>query len=667
MPPLSILLVEDDDIDAMKLSRAISRAQVELGEIKICKYAEEALRMLNVWTPGCIFLDYQLPKTNGLELLKAIKKRAPHLPVVVLTSHGDERIAVEMMKAGALDYFPKSEVTSEKLTKAFHTMSQMLEMEKGREVAEHELAEKEEFINKVALLSPNIIYVIDIEKWTNIFHNKQIWKILGYSECEVETDTRKGLARIINEQDQRTFRAHYNHMRYRVKDAEVVEKEFRLKHKDGSEVWIITREVPFKRNARGRVQEVLGTAIDITSRKMVERELIQAKKDAEEATRIKSDFLSTMSHEIRTPMNAIIGFTDLLLSSGFTGEEQQHLNTIKYSADNLLVILNDILDFSKIEAGKFGLENFEFDLREKLGYLMKTFEFRAREKSIDFTFECGDDIPQIVMGDPYRLNQIMVNLIGNAIKFTEEGGFVRVIMRLDRDHGDNFDLKIAVSDSGIGISADKLNVIFDSFSQAHNNNAVRNFGGTGLGLSITRKITELMNGSISAQSKLGEGSTFTVILNFGKGSTSYGEEKTDAPSTLSLKGYRILAAEDILANQILLKHLLNKWEAEFVICNNGKEVLQALENSDFDLILMDIQMPVMDGVTAMKKIQNSHPKHKSVPVIALTADTFAEKTPEIAACHFSGFVTKPFKAEDLIRVISQHLKVKTLSRQAALN
>lgn len=667
MPPLSILLVEDDDIDAMKLSRAISRAQVETGEIRICKYAEEALRMLDIWTPGCIFLDYQLPKTNGLELLKTVKERAPHLPVIVLTSYGDERLAVEMMKAGALDYFPKSEVTPEKLTKAFHTMSQMLEMEKGREVAEHELAEKEEFINKVALLSPNIIYVIDIEKWTNIFHNKQIWKILGYSECEVETDTRKGLARIINEQDQHTFRAHYNHMRYHVKDAEVVEKEFRLKHKDGSEIWIISREVPFKRNARGRVQEVLGTAIDITSRKIAERELIQAKKDAEEATRIKSDFLSTMSHEIRTPMNAIIGFTDLLLSAGFTGQEQQHLKTIKYSADNLLVILNDILDFSKIEAGKFGLENFEFDLREKLGYLMKTFEIRAKEKSIDFTFDCSSDVPQIVMGDPYRLNQIMVNLIGNAIKFTEEGGFVKVTAHLAHDHGANIDLEIAVSDSGIGISDDKLSVIFDSFSQAHNNNAERNFGGTGLGLSITRKITELMNGSISASSKPGEGSTFTVVLNFGKGSTSYEEEKTDAASTLSLKGYRILAAEDILANQILLKHLLDKWEAEFVICNNGKEVLHVLETSDFDLILMDIQMPVMDGITAMKKIQSSYPRHRNVPAIALTADTFAEKTPEIVACNFNGFVTKPFKAEELIRVISRHLEVKNQPSKASLS
>lgn len=656
MTPLTILLVEDDEIDALEFKRAVKKADVEVEEIRTCKYAEDALTTLDSWMPRCIFLDYQLPKTNGLELLKRIKKIAPAIPVIVLTSQGDERIAVEMMKAGAIDYFPKSEINAEKFTKTFHTMSQMLEVEKGREEAQHELAEKEEFISKIALLSPNILYVIDIENWTNIFHNKQIWKILGYSDDDLIVDANNGFTKIINTQDQRMFHKHYYYMRRCVKDAQVVEKEFRLKHKNGSDVWIITREVPFKRNSKGTVKEVLGTAIDITSRKQAEQELIQAKKDAEEATRIKSDFLSTMSHEIRTPMNAIIGFTDVLLSGNLTGQEGQYLEMIKYSADNLMVILNDILDFSKIEAGKFKLENFEFDLREKLGYLIKTFEVSAGDKGIGLEFHVNDDVPTILMGDAYRLNQILINLVGNALKFTEKG-FVRVSVFLHKDYGDNLDLKIEVMDTGIGIPEDKLNVIFDSFSQAHNNNAAKFFGGTGLGLTITRKITELMKGSISVSSKPGEGATFSVILNFAKGDTSYKEEKTDSHAVPSLKGYRILAAEDILANQVLLRHLLMKWEADFVICNNGKEVLSALEEKDYDLILMDIQMPIMDGITAMKKIRTNFRQYAHLPVIAFTADTFAEKTPEIAACNFSGFVTKPFKAEDLIREISRHLVV----------
>lgn len=658
MMPITILLVEDDNIDAMEFSRAIKKSQIEIEEIRICKYAEEALLTLENWTPGCVFIDYQLPKTNGLELLKKIKRMAPHLPVVVLTSQGDERIAVEMMKAGAMDYFPKSEINSEKLTKTFHTMSQMLDMERKREKTQQELTEKEEFIDKIALLSPNIIYVIDIEKWVNIFHNKQIWNILGYTDDDLMPETGSVFLKIINNQDQSTFRKHYYHIRQSVKDGEVVEKEFRLKHKDGSEVWIITREVPFKRNSKGDVQEVLGTAIDITRRKFMENELIRAKKEAEEALRIKSDFLSTMSHEIRTPMNAIIGFTDLLLASDFSGQDQQYLNTIKYSADNLMVILNDILDFSKIEAGKFDLENFEFDLKEKLGYLQKTFEVKAKEQNIELTFHLDDNVPDFLIGDAYRLNQILVNLLGNALKFTA-AGFVRLSVKVEKDHGDHVDLNIEVSDSGIGISEDKLSLIFDSFSQAHQNNATKYFGGTGLGLTITRKLTELMNGSITAKSQLGMGATFCVFLNFKKSTKPLVKLNVNISSDFSLKGYRILAAEDILANQILLKHLLKKWGAEFIICNNGQEVLDALETQEFDLILMDIQMPVMDGITAMKTLRKLLPKYANVPVIAFTADTFAENTPEIAECYFSDFVTKPFKSEELIKKITRHLPANT--------
>jgi len=654
MTPLNILLVEDDTIDAMEFSRAIGKCNIEINELRICKYAEDAIATLENWIPTCIFIDYQLPKTNGLELLRKVKKIAPKLPVIILTSQGDERIAVEMMKAGAMEYFPKSEINAEKLTKTFHTMNQMFEVEKEKEAAQQELAEKEEFIKKIAQLSPNIIYVIDIEKQTNIFHNQQISAILGYDEMESSADNTFVFTKAIDNQDLMIFRKHYSRIWHNLKDGEVIEKEFRLKHKNGSDVWIITREVPFKRNENGKVQEVLGTAIDITSRKLVEKELIQAKKDAEEAARIKSDFLSTMSHEIRTPMNAIIGFTDLLLTSNISEQDQQYLNTIKYSADNLMVILNDILDFSKIEAGKFSLENFEFDLREKLGYLYRTFEFKAQEKGIKLSFDVDEKIPPILIGDAYRLNQILVNLIGNALKFTSEG-HINLLIEVLEERQDFVDLKIQITDSGIGISQDKLSQIFESFSQVHHNNATKFFGGTGLGLSITRKITELMQGEITAESELGIGSRFCVKLTFRKGENIPARDSLANDTLFSLKGYKVLVAEDILANQLLLKHLLTRWEAEFVICNNGQELLETLELAQYDLILMDLQMPVMDGMTTIKIIRNSFPHLDKIPIVAFTADTFAQTAKNIVDCKFDDFITKPFRIDELQKVIRKQL------------
>ncbi|CAG5007628.1 Sensor histidine kinase RcsC [Dyadobacter sp. CECT 9275] len=654
MTPFTLLLVEDDHIDAMEFRRAIKKSHIAIEEIRVCKYAEEALQVLETWVPSCVFIDYQLPKTNGLELLRKIKSAAPQLPVIILTSHGDEKIAVEMMKAGAMDYIPKSEVNAEKLSKMFHTMERMREVEKQRQQARQELAEKEEFIDKVALLSPNIIYVIDIEKWTNIFHNKQIWTILGYNSNELSDNDKNIFSLIIDNQDKMLFQKHYHFIRHSLQDGEVLEKEFRLKHRDGSEVWIITREVPFRRSENGEVKEVLGTAIDITNRKMAERELIQAKKDAEQAAKIKSDFLSTMSHEIRTPMNAIIGFTDLLLTGNLSVQDKQHLNTIKYSADNLMVILNDILDISKIEAGKFSLENFEFDLREKLGFLYRTFELKALEKGIKLIFDIDENIPEILIGDAYRLNQILINLLGNALKFTSEG-FVNLSVLLTDESEEEIHLKISVRDSGIGISEDNLSLIFESFSQAHNNNASKYFGGTGLGLSITRKITELMQGEITAESELGVGSNFCVSLPFKKGLPAPAADSANKNAPFSLQGYSVIAADDILANQLLLRHLLKKWDADFQICSNGKEMLDALKLRSYDLILMDLQMPVMDGITTMQVIRESFPGLAATPVIAFTADTFAQTTQEIIDCHFDDFVTKPFKIDELSSVIRKQL------------
>lgn len=655
---VSILLVEDDDFDAREFQRALQKSQVTVDEMRVCKYAETALETLSSWMPDCIFVDYQLPGTNGLQLLRKIKEQVPHLPVIVLTSQGDERIAVEMMKAGAMDYFPKSEINPEKITKTIHTMLQMLGVEKKRREAQAELAETEAFIEKLALLSPNILYVIDIEKWVNVYRNSQLCNIIGFSETELSALSESILLDIIDQNDVPAFRQHYHRLRRTVRDGEVIEREFRLRHRNGSEIWIISREVPFKRNERGVVTQVLGTAIDITRRKHMEQELVTARQLAEEAAKTKSDFLSTMSHEIRTPMNAIIGFTDLLLNSHPAGETLEHLQTVKYSADNLMNVLDDILDFAKIEAGKLSLENLAFDLKEKLAYVIKTFQVMADKKQVALRFLLDDQVPAQLQGDPYRLNQILVNLIGNALKFTHTGFVQFSVTRVDETDTE-VGLRMEVSDSGIGIQPEKLDRIFDSFSQVHHNTAARSFGGTGLGLAITRRLVQLMDGTITASSHPGKGSTFTVFIKFKKGKQEVSERKAFTDPGNFLNGYQVLVAEDVLPNQVLLRHLLTKWGAGFEICNNGQEALDSLYSKNFDLILMDLQMPVMDGITAMQTLRAQHPEMSHIPVIALTADTFAETLSGITDCHFDDFVTKPFRTEELIQKISQHLSIST--------
>ena len=232
---------------------------------------------------------------------------------------------------------------------------------------------------------------------------------------------------------------------------------------------------------------------------------------------------------------------------------------------------------------------------------------------------------------------------------------VKLKIKVAREQEDLVDLNIQVTDSGIGISQDKLSMIFDSFSQAHNNNATKYFGGTGLGLSITRKITELMQGEITAESELGAGSKFNVRLTFRRGEILPVRNSIHNDIPFSLKGYSVIVAEDILANQLLLKHLLTKWEADFIICNNGQEVLSTLQHRSFDLMLMDLQMPVMDGMTTIKIIRNSFRHLDSVPIVAFTADTFAQTTQVIMDCKFNDFVTKPFKIDELTSVIRKQL------------
>jgi PAS domain S-box-containing protein len=644
---LKILLVDDDDIDIMAFKRALKKTDFEC-HLEFCHYAEEALELIELNDFSCAFIDYQLPGIDGLELLKKIKAQRPGLPVSVLTSQGDEKLAVKMMKEGAFDYFPKSDVTPEKISMVLHGVKRLLTETEEKNKAKRELKEKENFIQKISLASPNILFVNDIEKSENIYSNNRILETLGYTEAEVKKIGPLLFRRLVDPKDYESFRNYYLKIRHEAKDGEIHQHEFKLRHRNGEWVWFLSRDTPFKRNSKGKVSQVLGAAIDITQRKKEEKLLEEAKNFAEQAAIAKSEFLSNMSHEIRTPMNAILGLSDILLKDDLHKGAMENLKAIKYSADNMLVIINDILDFSKIEAGKLSFENVDFDMARILDMIKKTFSFRARQKGVSFKVLIDSSLPTVYKGDPFRLNQILNNLISNAIKFTEQGGVELKVSGLKL--GNAYTLNFKVIDTGIGISQSKLESIFESFTQAQGS-TTRKFGGTGLGLAISKRLAELQGGSINVESKEAEGSTFSVSLNYEQGKTENIVESKAQDDFSAITGARILIAEDNPINQMYLKQLVSKWGVDYTMANDGEEAINEFNNGDFDIILMDLQMPNVDGLTATKVIRET----SQVPVVVLTADAVDSTKLAFNEAGANDFILKPFKGEELYEKLINQL------------
>ncbi len=514
-----------------------------------------------------------------------------------------------------------------------------------KQKAEKELKEKDLFIQKITDSSPNLIYVFDIEKELNIYYNKEIFSLLKYSQEDIESYENRFFSTIIHSDDIEQVHKYHLDMVTAIDD-EIRTIEYRIKRKDDVYIWLHSRDTVFQRNESGKVIQILGNAIDITERKKNEEELIKAKQMAEIAAQAKSEFLSNMSHEIRTPMNAIIGLTDLLLQENFSGQILENVKSIKQSANNLLVIINDILDFSKIEAGKITFEEIDFSLNKLIKQVQKTLNFQVENKGITLATNIDNNIPDRLIGDPYRLNQILLNITGNAVKFTAQGN-VKIDIKLLDKTSTHVNLEIAVSDTGIGIPSEKLTGIFDSFTQAHNSSTT--YGGTGLGLSITRRLIELQNGSIEVSSKVGDGSVFTILLNF-KISEKVSEDKHESTNATKecLKGARVLIIEDNPLNQLVIRQVLDKWKCEYKICGNGLIGFDTYQENEFDIILMDLQMPVLNGFQTTEKIRKEieGPKSK-IPIIALTADAFPETRTKVLSSGMNDFITKPFNATDL--------------------
>ncbi|MFN7313548.1 MAG: response regulator [Bacteroidota bacterium] len=408
---------------------------------------------------------------------------------------------------------------------------------------------------------------------------------------------------------------------------------------------------------QGNIKGVTVFSQDITDKKRVQLALLKAKNEAVEAAQAKSAFLSNMSHEIRTPMNAIIGLTDLLLEKVKTEEQIEYVKSIKFSADNLLFIINDILDFSRIEAGKIQLEIIPFDVFERIEDVRKTFLPKVEEKGLTLDVYIDPMVPKLIVGDPYRLNQILFNLVGNAVKFTKTGGIL-LDLRIKKHMHNQFTLLFSITDTGIGIEEDKLENLFDVFTQAYANTA-RKYGGSGLGLAISKNLVELQHGFIGVRSKIGEGSTFFFEITYKRAEPELLNNlvKQDAEPVKSLEGVKILLVEDNTMNQFLAQQILKKWKTEVTLAENGIEAIRLLRKDKYDIVLMDIHMPEMNGYEATQKIRSGEAQvEKDIPIIALTADAFDETKSKVLNTGMNDFVTKPFKQEELYQKISLYLK-----------
>lgn len=431
------------------------------------------------------------------------------------------------------------------------------------------------------------------------------------------------------------------------------------KKKNGENYWVLSAISPII-NENGVCTDFVYMQTDITQLKQLENELINEKLRAEAADKSKSIFLANMSHEIRTPLNAIYGMTKLLSDSSLNKDQERLVDGLEISSQNLLQIITDILDFSKIESGNLNLETTVFSLQELFQKLYEMLEFRTEEKKLLFDYRIDENIHNQLIGDPFRLHQVLLNLLNNAVKFTQKGSII-LNAQLKRSETDYASIEFSVSDTGIGIESCKENSIFESFKQA-DESITREYGGSGLGLPICKELIELMGGEIKVSSKFGEGSRFYFSITLKKDNSNKPMAKEIIIDQNALGGKKILIVEDNEFNLFITKSIIDKWNVNSRIANNGLEAIQLLKNEEFDLVLMDKQMPVMGGLEASERIRKD--LKLKIPIIALTANVLKGVIDDCLNAGMNDYIAKPFEPEQLYQKMCEHLSISSPQKEA---
>jgi PAS domain S-box-containing protein len=769
------ILVVDDDAGLNNLAqKALRRRGFEThGALS----GAEAIASVIANPELMLLLDQQLPDMAGTELVRALIERGHRVPFVAMTGHGDEQVAVEMMKLGARDYLIKGINLTDLLPDVFQRVLRELETERRLALAEKQLRESERRLRslfdnmlegfayckmvydngipidflyievnksfgkltglhevagkKVSEVIPDFrvsdknlfdiygrvanggapeqfeIFVKSLEMWFSISaycpekgffvavfdvitDRKKIeeamqrsrdmlrqildtipqgifWKdtksvYFGCNRVFADNVGLNNIDDIIGKTDFDLPWLQQDTEAYRADDAYVIANSKPKMHiieqamnRAGERIWVDTSKMPLL-DQQGQVYGVLGIYEDISERTKAAEELKRAMALAEASNRSKSEFLANMSHEIRTPLNGVLGMLQLLQTTGPTDEQKEYILAAIKSSRRLTRLLADILDLSRIEAGKLVLEETEFAIINQKQAVMELFAEAARQKDLDLDFFLDARLPPKLIGDETRLRQILFNLVGNAIKFTEKGRVRVEVSPVDAPCKDCLRVLFTVEDTGVGIPEDRLKDIFEPFVQAEGS-YTRRFQGAGLGLSIVRKLVKLMGGDLSIDSVAGEGTTIYLSFPFKLPGARPGQAEPAVPAAggSASPPLRILIAEDDEVCLISGARMLEKSGYAVVTAKDGQEALARLAGQDFDLVLMDVQMPVMDGVEATRRIRASGAAHAGVPIIAMTAYAMAGDREKLLAAGMDDYLAKPVEMEALTAVIQRVL------------
>ena len=641
---ISILIIEDNPGDQVLLEAHLGNTHLPISGITIASTIAEAIGYLRQQSFSLIFLDFFLPDSTGLEAYLKISKINSTIPVIILSGLADTALSLKAISLGAQDFIIKGEYDAQSLQKS---VWYSIERKKNIEL----LKENNERYDIISKATNDIIWdwdlVTDKVKWLGqglknyLPSNADLTTISDdFWVTGLHPEERKNVVESLYE----TIAKGENSWEY----------DYRFLKNDATYAHVNTRGYIINNDAQKAVR-MIGSIQDITERKNAELETGKAKIEAEEARKIQEQFLANMSHEIRTPMNGVIGMTQLLAGTDLNIDQKEFVETIQESTNNLMAIINDILDLTKIVAGKITLLQNDYVFIDLINSCIKMNQSKADEKGILLNCTIDKNIQPVLSGDPYRLNQVLTNLVGNAIKFTHHGE-VNVNINLLKENEESVALEFVVADTGIGIAQDKVDSVFERFMQVSGDNT-RKYGGTGLGLTITKQLIQLQGGSIQAKSTQHEGSVFTFYLNILKGqlqppTDTKTENGTSYKKQNSLNGIHILLVEDNIVNQKVAFKLLTKQGAVVNVANHGKEAIEQLKKNKTDIILMDLQMPEMDGYEATEIIRHQMvAEFNNIPIIAITASALITDQKKCLVAGMNDYIAKPYLAAELYKKI----------------